>query len=225
MQIGEIRRAFAVLGILFASFSEADSKDRLYVGAGTGKIIDNYDHTTRHTVTGFSVNNHPKSNTAIGTIFTGYGHTFANRSYLGVELGTDFPKRSTCFNRPSVTFPDITFRNCLSIENYLSGDVLPGFRIHRNVLVYGRLGMMYSHFSEVDENITFSTPRPAMNINQWGTRFGLGINVAITPHFSLGGDYIYTAYPTLNTTLSDFNSQFIQKTDAQYGGISLVYTA
>lgn len=213
-----------LLNVLFASDSYAAAKEAVYFGAALAKAYDNYHYSVKHTATGSIFIHRPSTTTTVGNVFAGYGFTSHKGFYLGSELGTGFPVRKTRFNRFAVLSNDVMFQTDLSVEDYVTGDILPGYRLYKHVLVYTRLGIMFSHFTRLEQNITFPSAQLAGNKNRWGNRLGGGVNYQLTPHFSVEANYIYMSYQTFNHLISDIEVQFRQKLHSHYTGLSLVYS-
>jgi outer membrane immunogenic protein len=205
--------------------AEASPRDGFYLGAGVGETFNRYELATKNTVTGFNVKKHDNHNSTVGNAFLGYGYTASNSFFLGVELGTIFPRRSGTIKRPGVTFTSFSFVNRLSVQDYLTGDLLPGYRINERWLIYARAGFSYAHLSlHQDANAAASGPKFNRSDNKWGGRIGLGVNYGLTKHLGLGLDYFYTGYQKMNSRWPAFDVQFKQSTHSHYLGISLIYS-
>lgn len=207
----------------FSSMVQANSRDGFYVGAGIGMSADNYDLTTTNLATGLWIQNNADNTNVLGDIFGGFGYTTASAYFIGGEIGTYFPSRSiTVANRPDLTFPHVGVNDTLTIQDYITFDLLPGYAISQNILVYGRVGASYAGL-ELNQPMTTPVPGFNNNENKWGGRVGVGANYAFNNQFGVGIDYIYTSYQdTLYT--SPFNTSFKANASSNFLGISILYT-
>jgi outer membrane immunogenic protein len=217
-----------VLGLAFliAMNGHAAVRNGIYGGAGIGAAFDHYDLTTSNIATGFTVNSNANKTNLIGNAFIGYGYTADNCFYLGGELGTNFPKRSITINgRPGVVITPATFNDTLRIQDYVTGDLLPGYRIDTSWLVYGRVGITYSRLSvNQDANVSAGTPSFSDGTMRVGGRLGAGINYSLSNNLGLGVDYYYTFYQSKSTNWSTFLLNFNQKPYTNFVGLSLFYS-
>jgi len=213
------------LSVLFSISAQANVRDGLYLGAGIGTVFDQFKLTTRNTINGFTIVSPVQNKKQIsGNVFLGYGSTNINKLYLGVEIGSDFPSRSsTISGRPGVSVTAATFTDKLRVQDYVTLDILPGYRFNKNCLMYVRLGGTYAKLS-LHQNPVGFIPAFDNEENKIGVRIGAGANFAFNSHFGVGIDYFYTRYPNLTSTYGAFNTQFKQKTSNNYVGISTVYT-
>lgn len=213
--------------IFFTFFSlaiQANTRDGFYVGAGLGMSADEYELTTSNLITGLSIKNNANDTNAIGDLFVGFGYTTASSYFWGAEIGTYFPGRSiTVENRPDLTFPSIGVSDTLKIQDYLTLDLLPGYALSNNVLVYGRLGLTYASLN-LNQPASGFIPNFNTSENKWGGRFGIGANFAFNQNFGIGIDYFYTTYQDLNALTAPFNTRFSTKASSNFLGVSLLYT-
>lgn len=219
-------KAITVIGLsLCAVNGFAQERDNLYLGAGTDITFNQFSITANSTVTGFTVSKDPTSTDLIGKIFAGYGYTAKNNLYLGGELGTNFPRRSASTQRPGVSLTAFTFTDHLYVQDYLTGDILPGYRIHPDWLVYTRFGVSYAHLKlNQSANSAAGTPEFNASDNKFGGRIGLGINYAMTKHLGAALDYYYTSYQDLSATWTAFNTHFKYQPKTNFVGLSINYS-
>ncbi len=212
-------------GLVISVSSHATSRDGFYVGLGVGASYDKFDLTTKNNATGFTVRSASENATnVIGSAFLGYGNTAESGFYLGGELGTYLPKRSlTITNRPGVALTNLTFSDKLTVQDYVTFDVLPGFRLSENWLLYLRGGITYAHMTIYQPTQGAATSFSADN-NRIGGRVGAGVNVGFTDNFGMSLDYFYTQYQDSSYTFPAFNTKFTQGVSSNYFGISASYT-
>ncbi len=219
------RNALTTITILISVTlnAQANTRDGFYVGAGIGMSADEYELTTTNLTSGLSIKNNADDTNAIGDIFAGFGYTTASSFFWGGEIGTYFPSRSiTVKNRPDLTFPNTGVNDTLKIQDYLTLDLLPGYAISQNVLVYGRAGITYSSLS-LSQAASGVIPSFNYSENKWGGRFGVGVNFSFNNNFGVGLDYFYTTYQNMNTT-APVNTRFTTNASSNYLGISILYT-
>ena len=204
------------------SASYHNAKENFYFGVGLGSAFDTHYFSILNTNSGASVQINSSHSHALVNLLAGYGFTAYNRFYLGGELGTNFPRRTTNFNRQGVSPTSPIVTNYLSLQDYVTGDVLPGFRFN-NFLIYGRLGLAYSHLGFY-QDATMTTPIFEDSSNQLSERLGLGINYAVTPSFSLSVDYTYMDYQAWDIFFPRVPVVSKSKPCTNYVGLSLIYS-
>jgi len=213
-----------ILLVFFTMGVEANTRDGFYVGAGLGMSADQFELNTTNLTTGLSINNNADNTNVIGNIFAGFGYTTASSYFWGAEIGTYFPSRPvTINNRPDLTFPSIGVSDTLKIQDYVTLDLLPGYAVSQNILVYGRIGLTYSSL-DLSQAATGPIPGFSTDENKWGGRFGIGANFAFNNNFGIGVDYFYTTYQNFNVTTAPFNTRFTPKASSNFLGISILYT-
>jgi outer membrane immunogenic protein len=210
-------------GSLIETSDCSNARDNFYFGAGIGGTLNHHNYSLVNTDTGLVLNLKPRHNRLIGNVFAGYGYTTNNNLYLGGELGTNFPRRTTRFTRPGVSLTSQTFTDYLSIQDQVSWDVLLGYRLRPYFLAYARLGMAYSsiHFHQ---DAVINAPRFDSSSNQLGGRLGGGINVNLTSNFSMGVDYTYMDYQILPVLYPGYTIDSNSKSNTQYVAFSVIYT-
>ncbi|MCP0913420.1 MULTISPECIES: outer membrane protein [Legionella] len=217
--------SLACLGILLATASQANTREGIYAGAGIGASFDQFNLSTKNTVTGFTIKSPVQKNTsALGNVFLGYGGTMDTGFFLGGEVGTYFPRRSaTIYNRPGVSVTSLTFNDTLKVHDYVTADILPGYRFNDDWLLYARGGLTYANLNIYQapgtSGVTFRADE-----NKFGGRIGAGINYAFNDNLGVGLDYFYTRYQEMNANLPAFNIRFNQQVSGNYVGLSALYT-
>ncbi len=222
-----IKLLLALVTFICATTTYANEgiKNGIYLGAGGGESFNNYVFSTTNTVTNTIANTKPSNNTFLGNIFAGYGLTTDENLYFGGELGTNFPQREASTTHPGVTLTGQTFTNHVFVQDYLTGDLLPGYRMDSKLLLYARLGLSYAHLQLTqDANSAAGTPSFSSNANKIGGRVGVGASYPLTKNLGVGADYFYAAYPAFSTNWPAYNIHFEQKPHTNYFGASLIYT-
>ena len=128
----------AVFGLAVCASAQAAVKNGLYLGAGVGGSYDLFDFTATNIRNGMRVSPPVNIEThAVGNAFLGFGDTSNVGLFLAGEVGTYFPSRSTTFNdRRGVAVSNLTFSDTLKVQDYVTLDLLPGFRLSDYWLVY-----------------------------------------------------------------------------------------
>lgn len=134
-----------------------------YVGAGLG--------ITNNTVT-INSNSYGSYRGVPFNLFVGYGGVVSQSFYLAGELTGTFATANISDNADLKT----TYGAGLS--------VLPGVMVNDNTLVYGRLGVVRSHFNE--------------DKDRDGATFGVGLQTSLTQNIDVRGEYNYVAYKAIN---------------------------
>lgn len=92
------------------------------------------------------------------------------------------------------------FLNRITVQDYLTGDALLGFRSNPCFLLYVRGGVSLAHerIQEYENSATNPIARPHnFERNRAAGRVGAGVNLGFSEHFGIGLDYIFTHYPRL----------------------------
>lgn len=214
-----LKAAFLLVAISSSDLT-ACVREGFYCGAGFGDSIDHYSQKA----SGIAVINRSRTlDHLAGTAFAGFGYTLCN-FYMAAEIGTYFPKRSMTIERPGANFIDSTFLTTTSVQDFVTGDILLGFRPDNTFLCYLRGGVSYSRlsffqFTNELENVS------ALDRSKKGAalRLGAGINYAITSCFGIGLDYIFTSYSSLSFT-TKLPTNFKVKGYSNYIGISGIFS-
>lgn len=215
---------FTIISCMFCCTSlQATVRESVYIGAGCGAAFDHFDFTARNTNTGFTIKRKTDKTQYQGTAFVGYGYTFPGCFYLAGEIGTNFPRHSGTIHRPGVTLTDFRFENHVSVQEYVYGDVLPGYRVSQDFLIYARVGGSYGKLKlKLDQNIAAGVAEYNFHSTKWGFRAGVGINYTVNEYIGLGLDYIYTEYPKFKTHIDLYASDQIQQPQTHYVGVSVI---
>jgi hypothetical protein len=208
--------------------SDFKPKESFYAGIGFG---GRFSHNTE-SVTALSNQNYTQTtvstNQAVGNVYIGYGHTWMEKYFLGIEANTYFPGYSADITTAGVSNVGSNnfYTNRFTYNDYLGLDLLPGWRFHPNSLIYARTGLSFRNI-EVNQNSTF-TPESEGYYNSGhsvGGRFGAGIAHGFNENIGVAVDYFYTYYPRWGSYWSTYNLQQDMKSYQNYVGISLIYTS
>ena len=207
------------VGQIFAS-----PREGFYIGAGVGASFDDSKIRAKNTIDGVQVHEERKKSHAIGDFFLGYGHTFWDCYFLGFEGGTYFPRRRLATTRPGVEIIAANFENRVTIQDYFTGDILPGFRVCPPLLIYARGGFTVAHVRlKQDANAVAGVPEFKNSVTKCGGRVGVGINYSFARNWALGLDYFYSSYPKVQTAITGFSTVVDAKTHTNYVGVSIIY--
>jgi opacity protein-like surface antigen len=216
------RVTFAIL--LFTAFDlSAWVRECFYVGYGTGDSIDSCNVKASFSLI---VERSKRLDHIVQNAFVGWGYTTCCNFYVAAELGTYFPERSITIERPGANLLGFSFVDQVNVQDYLTGDILLGFRPDACFLYYLRGGVCYAHeqFHQFENSATTPIATPS-NFEKNGAawRLGAGINYALFDHFGIGVDYIFTSYRNLHfVTL--LGTDLKAKIHANYIGISGIYS-
>lgn len=203
--------------------AQATVREGFYIGAGGGATINQFSFQALNIDTDRKITKTAETTNGIGTAFIGYGFTTCSCFYLGAEVGTRFPKTFAKLNRPGVTLSDFTFTNRLSVRECFSVDLLPGYRVCPDFLLYGRIGVSYAHLAlTLDENRLANVDRYHFTDNRYGFRAGAGINYAFTRCIGIGLDYCYSGYSQQKTFIELFRAEQNHRPHSHYIGLSLI---
>lgn len=149
-------------------------------------------------------------NSWLGSLAAGYGKTW-QRFYGGVEAFINVNKvqfrdiLSDQTNSISGTSTIFSQHSTIQLHPVQYGfDLRPGFLITPKTLFYGRLGLseasmtLRSSFKDSANNVSGTIPAKSENLN--GLRLGLGLSQAITEHWQVSADYIFTTYGSVATS-------------------------
>ena len=124
-------------------------KEGLYVGVGIGGTMYHDTITVSNTSTSNQISKSFNTTDAQASIFAGVGKTFRDKFYIGVEANSYFPNHYILWSkRPGVTVTNLTYETSFQIQNYVNLDLLPGYRIFPEWLIYGRAGISFSNVTE-----------------------------------------------------------------------------
>jgi|LauGreDrversion4_2_1035121.scaffolds.fasta_scaffold81194_1 outer membrane immunogenic protein len=201
-------------------------KEGFYVGAGIGGAMYNDKVEARNPITLVSREKSFNTNSALASAFIGLGHTWFDTYFLGLEANTYFPHHKVEWpNRQGVTATTYTFRNRFLVQNYINLDLLPGYRVNPNWLVYGRAGLAFSDLIANEDGVRAGNVPPFSDTTTTiGGRFGAGINYQLSQHIGAGVDYFYSYNPLTSTSFNDLNAVIGLSSHYNYVGFSLFYT-
>lgn len=191
-------------------------KQNIYFGLGFGGVFMN-NNFSRERVRIPRADKYSRNiDQFVGNLYAGYGYTWSNQYFLGLEANTYFPNLAVDFITPDKIIPKnssgILIDYQYTLNDYLGLDLLPGKRLTSNSLLYGRMGLSFRNV-----NSTFDKEYASL-----GGRFGVGAAYEIAKHFGVSLDYFYTYFPTMGY----FNgkTQINLKSYQNYIGFSLIYS-
>ena len=208
--------------------SELKPKENFYAGVGFGGT---FNHDTEQ-VTSLANQNTTQTTASpgqvVGNVYIGYGHTWLEKFYLGIEANTYFPGHTDNIQTMALSGYDKgqLYTNQFTFKDYLGLDLLPGIRFHPNSLLYARTGLSFRDI-EVSQ-IETTTPSSYGYYNSGssvGGRFGAGIAHGFTENIGVAVDYFYTYFPRWGSYWSTYYLQQDMKSHQNYVGISLIYTS
>ncbi len=164
-----------------------------FVGVGGGAALDRSKLKAVNLTNGFALDRKLDHTNAIGSVFAGYGRTFINCFFLGLEGGTYFPSRRASGERRGVFLTSSRFSNILRVHDYFTGDILIGTRACCDLLFFLRAGFNIFHLHLAQKaNELAGVPRFTNNVTKCGGRVGLGFSYTYWCNWSIGVDYIHS---------------------------------
>ena len=164
-----------------------------YLGLGLGGI------TTHHHISGttfrtapnttYGIDTHASKQSFAGELLAGWVWAMQNNFVLGTELGYSLTSNETN------TYTDNNGGSADSTKvksNWaFNGAVRVGYMVTKSTLFYARAGFEYRKF---DTKLNVGSPgNSATNINSSNSKTafapGLGLEVHLTPHWSMGGEF------------------------------------
>ncbi len=221
-----ISSASAFAGTVGPVVVQPEMREGLYVGAGIGGGMYSDTITAYNPIVLNSINNSTNSSGALASVFAGVGRTYYDKFYLGAEANSYFPGHSPSWqDRPGVTVKGYFYESQFQVRNYVNLDLLPGYRINPDWLVYGRAGISFSQVAVNQEGNRLASVDPYSDTHDFtGGRFGAGVAYQLTDHVGAAVDYYYSYIPTSSFSFND-RSTVLQLDDRlNYVGFSLFYT-
>ena len=128
-------------------------------------------------------------------MFAGYGLSF-HRLFVAGELEADLSAAAWDHERGPTG-------RTFSMEKIggIGGGLRLGYLVHGAALVYGRVGVMRSHF-DIDLERVERDQTSFATLEEWknGLRYGLGLELPATRNLAFRLDYTFTDYGTLRLT-------------------------
>lgn len=208
--------------------SDFKPKENFYAGVGFGGNFNRDTEKVTALTTQISTQQSNSSSSVVGNLLMGYGHTWLQQYFLGIEANTYFPGHSVNITTQGVSSvgQGYSYVAEYTFKDYLGLDLLPGIRFRPNSLIYARTGLSFRDI-EVSQ-IETETP-PSFGYyhsgHSVGGRFGAGVAHGVTEHIGVAIDYFYTYYPTWGAYWSTYNLQQEMASHQNYLGISLTYTS
>ena len=207
---------------------DIDPKENFYAGVGIGGSF-NKDTLKGISVYSTSVTKSPTQ--TVGNVYIGYGHTFMEKLFLGIEANTYFPGHTDNFITPGVSSAAVTnnyYTSQYNFKDYLGLDLLPGLRFNPNTLIYARTGLSFRDIN-ISQNSTITAGPLSDSFynagHSMGGRFGAGVAYGLNKNIGVAVDYFYTYYPTFGSYWNIYNLQYNMTSNQNYVGASLIYTA
>ncbi len=113
-------------------------------------------------------------------LFAGYGGVVSQSFYLAGEF--------------NATLANATVNNSNGNRSTYGFGVslIPGVMINESTMAYGRLGVVNTHFSNLNSS------------NRTGGQFGLGLQTSVTQNVDVRGEYDYVAYQSKDTVWGSY---------------------
>jgi opacity protein-like surface antigen len=156
-------------------------------------------------------------------VFLGYDHYYSHEGLVGFEAGAQWRNVSgetiTFINAPAV---NAAVNTKLRLQSDWSFDfaIRLGHKVYEKSLWYVKAGVQISRFSMSAQNTQTNTltglsntsaPTANKNRNRSGVLGGLGVEIPVNNHISVGAEYNFTWYQNLTVSKlsSDGNGDFI----------------
>ena len=134
----------------------------------------------------------------------GYNHCFSHYFYLAEELSYQFLQTKLSINSNTSAPPR---SHDVRDGMRLGFSIVPGFAINKANIIYTRLGIEHAKFKNTGWQGS-DTMGGGANFHEYknGFRTGIGYETALTNQLSLNGEYDYTVYKRIHTSIADVNS-------------------
>ena len=123
-------------------------------------------------------------------LILGYGDALTGSFYLAGEIFGGL-KTISIRNHPSKVLS-------LRTTYQYGASIIPGYIFDNVFMGYARFGVLSTHFENIENGTT-----------KQGWTGGLGLEAALTPSWSIRGEYDYTKYMKINTIGHIYAGQFI----------------
>jgi len=194
-----------LVGVVILAASSVASADGFYLGAGIGASDLHDKNTANVVVAGEDVSTNATYGKfgALGSIFGGYGWSFASQFNLGLEAFANAMSTKLTYSTDDI--------NGSIKDRYSYGvRVLPGYQVTPDADVHAILGYVRGNFKTagtiIASDYTYNVTHKAN-----GYQLGLGTGMNIAKNMGIRGDVIYSAY---QSHTRDFS--------VTYGGVSAV---
>lgn len=140
--------------------------------------------------------------TPLGELFAGFGQLFSNRFYLGGEiyanetLGNASSNNTLVDGGGSGTHINIQTRDSEAVS------LLPGVLLGQDVVGYGRVGPVWSHYYTA---VNSPTSAYTNNNRKLGLELGAGMLVALTYNIDMRLEYSHSMYRSYRTTVNAYH--------------------
>jgi opacity protein-like surface antigen len=140
-----------------------------YVGAGLGITANTATTDTFGSYRGVPLN-----------VFMGFGGVVYQSLFIAGELGAN------------LITGELSNQGAVKTSYGYGASILPGFELCDHTIIFGRLGVIRTHFSQV------RVPTTSTTANLTGGQFGAGIQTALTQNIDIRGEYDFIDYGSLS---------------------------
>lgn len=187
-----VKKIIIASAILAATTGVASADPAPYLGASIGINTNTSSSVSIATGPKQFVNQAGNFRGVPFSLFAGYGGILNQNFYLAGEV----------FGTPATA--EISDKNLLKTTYSYGASVIPGVMLSDHTLAYGRVGVVRSRFSELNENAN-------------GAQFGFGLQTCLTQNIDLRAEYDFTAYKSVSNVSSPrqdaFNLGLVYKFD------------
>lgn len=189
------KKLLVVSAITAATSTAALASGAPYLGIGLG--LNDLLATSKISDTDTTFTQHFGDRGAELNVFGGYGQTINQNLYLGAELFGS--KASTEITSNELKESDLDLKTTFTPKYSYGASLIPGLMISDHTMAFARLGLVQTKF---DAKITGkdSTDEGSQSTQKTltGAQFGLGLQTSLTSNVDLRGEYVYTAYRSMN---------------------------
>lgn len=213
------KKAFLVLSLTLSSTAFAEPFDGFYVGAGVGGVKMNTENAVKQSLTtplfsvinthALDIENNDKS--WLGSLNLGYGKTFNQTLYLGLDAAAQFESIDMGFDTQYLDNSINTstyLKGFNKLDNELALTFMPGFVIKQKTLIYGKIGPTWGHFDnriesgyEINNGLlsSYGSLHEENKRYHTGLRLGAGIEHFVSDSFSVKLEYLNNNYFDVET--------------------------
>jgi opacity protein-like surface antigen len=196
----KIALVFLTLQIfVVTSYADSDLKGGPYIGAAIGYDLPVYHENTSLKNSIFQttqIRDHV-AHGAVGGVFLGYGKYF-NIVYLGGEaFGNVYSGTDKSYANQTQGGVNVISSSERQINQSYGLSAIPGIKLNKMTLLYGRLGYVRGNFTSNlsrSTSVTGSLPGVSSSANLNGIDFGIGIEVLLRENMSMRGEFKHSNY-------------------------------
>lgn len=130
-----------------------------------------------------------------GRLFGGYLFHIVNKFCLGVEANGEFNtaniESTPTISAQPVVGPISIFNTKLNVKTSYGLSLLPTYQVSDDFSVFARAGIAYGTINSTVSDVLANGDD---TFHELGGQFGVGMEYALSKHLSIRGEYIYTAY-------------------------------